>query len=230
MYYTDNIRDYAEINYKINKMYCKKYNLDLIISNEKFYQNRTPHWERLPLILKHIHNYDYVIWIDSDAFFYLQSINIKNIINQNLDKDFIFSQDGGNNYKNINSGFFIVKNSQYSIDFLNIWAFDEIKYKISLEKKRWNDQELLCMLYDENILDIKNKCIIYDYGILQHFNVYELNKFRPFIFHMAGMNSNDRIKNSTNYYKSLFPPPPPPPPPHPSKRAISALIHFRPHK
>ena len=40
MFYDDNIRDYGDINYKINKLYCEKYNLDLILSKEKTYKDR----------------------------------------------------------------------------------------------------------------------------------------------------------------------------------------------
>ena len=70
MFYDDTIKNYGELTYEINKKYCEKYNLDIIVSNEKKYENRPPAWEKLPLLLEHISNYDYVIWIDADAFFY----------------------------------------------------------------------------------------------------------------------------------------------------------------
>ena len=35
MYYDDKIKEYAKLNYKINSLYCKKYKLDLILSNKK---------------------------------------------------------------------------------------------------------------------------------------------------------------------------------------------------
>lgn len=35
MFYDDNIRCYGDINYNINKLYCEKYNLSIILSNEK---------------------------------------------------------------------------------------------------------------------------------------------------------------------------------------------------
>ena len=40
MFYDNAIKEYGDINYKINKMYCEKYNLDLILSNKKVYKNR----------------------------------------------------------------------------------------------------------------------------------------------------------------------------------------------
>ena len=107
MFYDDKIKSYGNINYKINKLYCEKYNLKIILSNEKKYSNRHSAWERLPLLINNILNFDYLIWIDADAFFYNDANNIVNIINNNSNVNFIFSNDIGN--KNINSGFFIIQ-------------------------------------------------------------------------------------------------------------------------
>ena len=202
MFYDNAIKEYGDINYKINKLYCEKYNLDLILSNKKVYKNRHSVWERLPLILEHIKNYDYLIWIDADAFFYIESNNITDVIKNNLDKNFIFSKDIGNN--NINTGFFIVKNSKYSIDFINKWAYDEELYQNNAYPAWWDQGVLICM-YDKNILDIQNNQISYEYGILQHFKHSELSTLRnkPFVFHLAGRSTADRIKISINYYISL---------------------------
>ena len=35
MYYDDCIKNYAEINYNINKKYCEKYKFEIILSNKK---------------------------------------------------------------------------------------------------------------------------------------------------------------------------------------------------
>lgn len=203
MFYDSNISEYGDINYKINKIYCEKHNLDLIMSNEKTYTNRHSMWERFPLILKHIENYDYVVWIDADAFFYIDSPNIIEIINNNLDVNFIFSKDCA--FDSINTGFFIVKNTQYSIDFINKWAYDE-----ELEKNNptpyWPDQGVLIDMINKNILDIRNNnystC---DYGILQHFYEQELCKFqqKPYIYHLAGRTREERLNASITYYNKI---------------------------
>ena len=203
MYYDKNACEYGDINYNINKLYCEKYGLDLILSNEKTYDDRHPAWERLPLILKHIKKYDYLIWIDADAFFYINSGNISDVINQNQNVNFIFSKDITNN--NINTGIMIIKNTQFSIDFINKWAFDEELYKNN-PCPHWWDQGVLISMYDKNILDIQNKQISYDYGVLQHFYEDELNflQKQPFIFHMAGYDKIDRINESKKKYNKLI--------------------------
>ena len=77
MWYDDHVKNYGDNCYKINKVYCQKHGYDLIKSSDRFYKDRNPHWERFPLILDHINSYDYVVWIDADAFFYNISPPIK---------------------------------------------------------------------------------------------------------------------------------------------------------
>ena len=202
MFYDDNSKKFADINFKINSLYCKKYNIKLICSNQKSNNNnRSLHWEKLHMLLKYINDYDYLIWIDSDAFFYYKNKNILELIYENLNSNFIFSNDCGNN-KNINTGIFIVKNSVYSIEVLNKWTYDEDIYNYVLNKKRWNDQEGLIYMIDNNILNINQNIKILDYGILQHFFNND-NKLDAFIYHMAGQKNEDRYLVSKKYLEFL---------------------------
>jgi hypothetical protein len=210
MWYDNNIASYADINYEINKKYCDKYGYDIIKSNERTYLDRKPHYERIPLLLKYISQYDYVIWIDADAHFYLDSPPITNVINTYNNYPFIFSGDIYRkiiftDYEQINTGFFIVKNTDKSINFLKEWGYNNLylKYKHGL-----NDQGVVTLMYDQNILNIKNISIIINYGILQHFgkekNLININKYglntTPFILHYAGEKNNDELtKRSTEY-------------------------------
>ncbi len=204
MFYDDNIKNYSEINYKINKLYCDKYNIDLIVSNTKKYKSRHPAWERLPLILDNIKNYDYVMWIDADAFFYNDANNIIELINNYSDYNFIFSSDIKKYQSNINSGFIIIKNTEYSIHFLKLWAFDEELYKKNT-RKCYLEQGVLQDMHRRNILNIQNNCIILEYGILQHYKKEELETFnnKPYIYHLAGSNTETRFNESNNYYNNL---------------------------
>ena len=200
MWYDENIASYGDINYEINKKYCDKNNIELIRCNERRHSTRHPAWERIPLILKYINDYDYVMWIDADAFFYNDANNILDIINDNINYNFIFSNDIGNN--NINTGVYIVKNSQYSIDFLTRWLYDEDLYKNN-KHPYWWDQGVLIDMFNQNILDIKNNCIIIDYGVLQHFYEDETIPNKSFIFHLAGRSREIRINHSLNYIKKI---------------------------
>ncbi len=121
MWFDDNIKSYAEINYIINKKYCDKHGYDIIKSSER----RTtlePHWERIPLMAEQLNDYNYVIWIDADAIFLKNSPPITNVIEKHNDKLFILSGDvNAQNESDINSGFIIVKSSPISFEILNQW-------------------------------------------------------------------------------------------------------------
>jgi hypothetical protein len=200
MFYDDNIKSYGDINYNINKLYCEKYNIKIIVSNDKKYNNRHPAWERVPLLLDNISNYDYLIWIDADAFFYNDANNIIDIINNNSNVNFIFSNDINNN--NINTGIMIVKNSQYSIDFLTKWAYNEQLY-INNRYPYWWDQGVLVSMINQNILDIKQHFITYNYGILQHFFTNDKLE-NTYIYHLAGRDSITRYNESKKYFDKLI--------------------------
>jgi len=201
MFYDDNIKSYGEINYKINKKYSEKYNLEIILSNKKKLYNRHSAWERLPLLLENILNFDYLIWIDADAFFYNDATNIVDVINDNRDVNFIFSKDLGNN--NINTGIFIVKNSQYSIDFLTRWLYDKNLYKNN-PYPYWWDQGVLIDMFNKNILNIKQNSIQFEYGILQHFTENDKLINKTYIFHLAGRDKITRYNVSKQYFDKLI--------------------------
>ena len=201
MWYDKNIVSYGDINYKINKKYCDKNNIELIKCNIRRHGNRHPAWERIPLILNYINKYDYVMWIDADAHFYIDSKNIEELINENSKYNLIFSQDIS---VAINTGCFIVKNTQYSIDFLKKWGYDPVLYKNN-KYPYWWDNGVILDMWKDNILDIRNNSIVVNYGILQHFNENELVKFtnKPYIIHLAGRSSEIRYKTAFDYNKKI---------------------------
>jgi len=210
MFYDGRIKKYAQLAHFINLLYCKKYNLELVVSN-KIDINRQVAWKKLQMIYNNIQNFDYIIWIDSDAFFYNDDNddnddnNIINIINDNIDKDIIFSKDIKN--VNINSGILIIKNSDYSINFLKKWMDEEI-YQKHRTSNVW-EQAALLELYDNNILNIKDKSVRIDYGVLQEFTPDfspSFSRKKPYILHLAGSGNNEgyRIKIIKEYIDEVL--------------------------
>lgn len=234
MWYDKNIKDYADICYEINKKYCQLNGYDIIRDSTRRIAKRKPHYERIPLISKILHRYDYVIWIDSDAHFYLDSPPIEIFINKFNDNDFIFSadQDRGiietafnDGIDKVNTGIFIVKNTNYSMSILKTWAYDNYLFENRINKHSWNDQGVIRLMLKNNIQKIKEHSIVIPYGVLQHFEyngsknnmlLDELSKpilasckmNKPFIRHMPGITSNKRkylsykyIQENNNYFK-----------------------------
>lgn len=222
MWFDQNIKGYANINYEINNIYCNKYGYTLIKSDVRRCPHRKPHWERIPLLLEHFAEFDYLVWIDADAHFYTDSPPIKNVIDVHADKVFIFSGDKDAAPVltcEINSGFFIVKTCEESKKILKKWLTDEKLFrspqfsKTIYGENNWNDQAGLRLMYSENILSIKDKSVIIKYGILQHFNKSDKLKSneyglidKPFIYHCtngANMLFENRVKASKGYLTKI---------------------------
>jgi len=214
MWYDENIRSYGDVNYLINKQYCQKHGYDIIQSNKRLYADneRTPHWERIPLMLKCLTNidrkYDYLVWIDADAHFYIDAYPVTSIIEKYPNKSLILSGDYPhlNTSWEINSGVFILKNNKECFDILMAWGYSDILEKVAKKNihkyGNYKDQKVLRLMYDNNILNIKQKSVVIPYGIFQHFfpkSKKELMQ-RPLICHLAGSDTMTRIQHSTDYY------------------------------
>ena len=224
MWYDSGAKEYADINYQINHKYCLNNGLDLIVSAEERYTDgRAKHWEKLPMLLQYLIegyrnfmnlemvHYDYVIWIDSDAHFYIDSPNITKLIKDNPDSCFIFSDNIRNiNIWEINSGFFIVKNCPQSIEVLKMWAWNCDYKRLAESIFEYQEQAILWYIFKENLLNIREISLCLEYGFLQHFRGHgrELlcmkNSYHtlglPFVSHYAGIEKADRVRGSMQYY------------------------------
>ena len=213
MWYDKQIEFFAKYYHQINKLYCNKYNYKLIKCSKRRYKDRKPHWERFPLILKHIEKYDYVVWIDADAFFYLESPSLEDLI-QKYDNEIILSADYSNlSPPALNSGVLILKNTAQVKAMVEKWAYsEELKNKfLNPPIRNWiEDQAVIRGCYKENIDNFREICSIIPYLKLQHYWKKEINFLRqqetnelPYVFHLAGMSDEQRLKYPREYLKSL---------------------------
>ena len=207
MWYNDEINDYADINRDINQYYCDKYGYDLIVSGERNCTDEVPvHFERFPLVFKYIEAYDWVVYIDSDAFLYADR-NIIDLINEHKDKNYIFSADKAgkphvwHSSDQINSGVFIVKSTPSTKEMLQRWSYSKDLHKLG----RNNDQRMLNIMLHKNLYNLRDESIILDFGTLQHFRHFELPelKYKPFVRHCAGKQKDYRIAVAQKYNEEL---------------------------
>ena len=187
-WYDEGIKEYADITSEINNEYCKREGFTFYKDDNRRLNDRTPHWERLPLFLELFKKkYDYVIWIDADACFRFHKNKLKEIINEYEKYNIIFSYD--NPYsKNINSGFMIMKNNDYTKEYITKLIND--KDPTYFFRPNW-DQEKINQFYDKNVNNIKNNSCILSYHLLQDFHLRNPNSL---IIHLAGIDKEKRIK------------------------------------
>ena len=145
----------------INKSYCKINKYDFFVYNDDpdSLKNKHPAWYKLYYVNKVLqeYKYEYVFWIDADAFFCNNNLRIENYINDT--KDFIVARDSGysleeykNNKYKINSGVFIFKNTDWSKKFINNLLFASKFYKWN-KKNNW-EQEAIRECIIENVNNI----------------------------------------------------------------------------
>jgi len=203
MWYNEKIKEFAELCYNINKMYCNKYGYTIIKSCKERSKEKNKTFEKFPLILKYLKKYDYVIWIDADAHFFLDSGDISELINIFPDKDFILSGDKDLGKQNcipikntfiterseINAGVIIVKNTKYAKETLKHWIQSESlmerrhgKYTLYnlpkfIYQKQMGDQGIIRLYYYENINNFCNHSTIIPLGIIQTFSFEKMIQY-----------------------------------------------------
>ena len=201
MWYDDGVKEYANLAREINKRYCEIHKYDFIYDNERRLKNRDPTWECIPCLLNAMkkNNYEYVVWIDADAFFRVKHENdlMREIINSHNDKYLILSEDiDGKDI--MNAGFMVIKNNEYTRKLLNDIINSDIP-ECRKYKEIFHEQECICHLYRNNIYNTKDNSVILPFGELQTFNPKENET--SLIIHLAGWNREERIKTIEEFKK-----------------------------
>ena len=215
MWYDGNVSEYGDIYLEINKAYCNKHNYDIIKSNRRTYKDRTPTWERFPLLLSYIEKYDYVVWIDADAFFYQSAPPLEDIINR-YEKDILLSMDVDGHLvpDAINAGVFILKNTEQVVSILTKWANDDrlmhrFMNEVRAEDGWWDqDQAMIRGSLRYNIDGMQEITKVLDYMELQHFHIYEYpilkrHNILPYVFHAAGRGPIPRYYIAKSYLQEI---------------------------
>lgn len=98
------------------KRYAQKNSYDVFLYNEVLDINHGRYFNKVVAIQKHLSDYDWLFWLDSDALIMNDNIKLEHLIDENY--DFITTRDC---LLNINSGDFLIKNSEWSKKFLIDW-------------------------------------------------------------------------------------------------------------
>jgi hypothetical protein len=131
MCHTENIFAYSKLAEKINRKYAKRHGYDFKILQNKM-SDRAQQWCKVEVINQILseNKYDYIMWIDADAFFNDQSVKIEKFINMYPEKDILVCDDIPNSGKEntINSGTLILKCSPWTKQFCKDWWDYKGKY------------------------------------------------------------------------------------------------------
>jgi GR25 family glycosyltransferase involved in LPS biosynthesis len=201
----------------INLKYAEdmKYDFNAYIGKILDESKYKPHFDRYKILLDLMLNskYDYLLYIDSDAFIQDEHKKIEDFIDMMKPTDFLLgSWDCGYVKRQlpINSGVLLLKKCPESIEFCKDILIKEPS--CYLNKCNCGNNNYF---YDQCVIERLNKyhknIKLLPYGILQSFNRTITNckgaidvSNLSFIYHLAGANDQSRIEIIKNNYNKLF--------------------------
>ena len=116
--YTPEIESFSVEAVKNFRMYSDLHGYDLFVYEDTLVDGLRGNWCKPKVLLNHIDQYDYVVWLDSDIAIIDMDRPLEDIIKPHEDKLFISTNDMGG-WKLCN-GFMIFKNTKKAKDILNL--------------------------------------------------------------------------------------------------------------
>jgi hypothetical protein len=204
MSYTDNIKSYSSIAEKINEKYAKKNGYDFKVFSHKM-NDRAPQWCKISVIneLLSYNKYDYIFWIDSDAFFNKHDFKLENIINKNKNEEIIICDDiknSGGRKNAINTGTIFVKCSEWSKKFFKLlWD-----YKGPYLYEPFHEQRKIEDFIEEKIMDSHLKIAIKPANLFNtEYYLLDNDKIKNnFIIHVMSKPENYRVEYMQKWVKN----------------------------
>jgi hypothetical protein len=172
--------------------YCQKHNYTFVIQYTDIIENRDLMWNKIPLIRKILPKYDYVVWVDADMMIMNYDFHLERLIELYLgSRDMLLSCDSGNQ---INTGFWVIKNSPFSQDILSL-----IEHCPEIAG-HFHEQGVLNTLYYENRVNgIQNRIRILGEIEQRLINATIYNYvIGDFLIHFLGVRNNERLSMLSN--------------------------------
>jgi hypothetical protein len=233
MCYTPNIAYFSDQTAAINRRYCKKWGYQFVVDTNTYEdwiingKRVKPHWNRYRILFELMkQNFDYIMYIDSDACVLDDSVQIENLIVEGKDlmiqrdkhpiKEFFEGIFQSKQFQTptMNSGVMIWKNSEWSKNFISEMLFPSRSNEIcQTSKHNAVSLSFLTKNFDQSCLNHLSKITfdsndhIYVYNVplipflskTQMIQWYD-RKSRPFIYHAMSKRNKPKL---LKYLKNL---------------------------
>lgn len=127
--YDDAQRPLAEVSSPNKAAYCAKYGYTFIEETGGFDRFRVPAWSKILFLKKHLPYYDWLMWSDTDSLVMDPSRPLEEFLPGEGDREgsscdmVICHEDLGVGIYHVNAGQFFLRNSNWSMRFLDeVWA------------------------------------------------------------------------------------------------------------
>lgn len=187
-------KELTKLTLQNKKEYCDKYGYTLITDESMYDSSKPIPWSKILQLQKYLDEYDYLVWMDADMLIMNDMISIESRIFKYPEYHIICGSD----YKMINTGFMIIRNSQFSKDFLKmVWEHNYEPDSNGNRYQNW-EQGSFIHLYDHNYLGCINKIRITE-PIENNSYWYNFKKGH-FIIHFAGYRGDEIQYVFRKYY------------------------------
>lgn len=177
--------DYKNRTYtglKSKYLYCKKHGYDFLALDKFLDIERPAPWQKVRLLMDILPHYKQVFWTDADSIFINTDMQLEDIIDFEENKSLHICFDNVSNV--VNTGEFLIKNNEDSLQFLNdVWNCEYAIFHGWWENKAFIDllktqkYKNFARIYPQRAFnsfgnpDLKNKqnCFYKDGDFLVHF-------------------------------------------------------------
>ena len=184
--FDENIKDFGLLSQDSVIKYCLQEDLTYLSFHNWDNSKVSGNWLKAKYLREHLSKYDYIMYIDADIVITNYNYDLKNLIKNNSTADILCCFDVA--FWLINSGSFIIKNSENSMKILNDW--DRLCKSIQglfIYQNNGDQGELIETLfkYKSNVEIFKDT----------EFNTHPNNwNSDCFLIHLMGFKFNERVK------------------------------------
>lgn len=98
------------------EQYCRRWGYTWIPYTDRLEPDRTPMWSKILAVQRHLHDFDWIFWIDADAVIVNHDFQLEQLCDSEYDVVVTHDHNG------LNSGTFLIRNSPESHEFLRrVW-------------------------------------------------------------------------------------------------------------
>lgn len=181
--------------------YANKHGYAIHLYDEVLDNNFHPAWSKILAVQKHINDYDWILWSDADSLIMDFNVKLEDIIDNKF--DFIICQDCqyDDNNKRLNTGVFLIKNSEWAKSFLNRLNPNNWLNHIS-NFPFWEQSALWYIIEQEKNIEVLDKIKILSPKVMNYMPYcMGFKDENYFILHFASCSFQEKLKSMEKYYQ-----------------------------
>lgn len=192
---------------------------DYIDASDVLDASRPASWSKIKAVLKHLKRYDWVMWIDADAYITNRTVRIESLLPSEDGPDLILTRDS----TGYNAGMWLARNCSWTHKFLENWWSMKQFIRPAGETKSGDNDALKHYLFNMPAEELRRhvgvapQCAFNSYiwhNSARMWKRYVLNPalseqglWKPgdFILHLAGVNNKEKELNKAIHRLAVLP-------------------------